>query len=120
MLGLAPLRPRSADGPACAGMRLPVHWAPMDDGLQEGRDTTAELRAHVRSGCDIVHGLPEYPGQFVVVSWTARMNSTEVTKVEAAPTLDEARRLVPAGMVRLDLHDSDHPTILEVWVEEAT
>lgn len=62
----------------------------------------------------------DYPDKFVVRAWTVYDgNPVPVpgAKVYTADTLEEARKFVPAGLVRFAKHPThDDPVIVETWL----
>ena len=61
----------------------------------------------------------DHPDQFVVRGWSITSDSEPIPDREAlviAPTLAEARAVVPPGLYRLPRFLLDDVAILEVWV----
>jgi hypothetical protein len=58
----------------------------------------------------------DYPGKFVVRRWSiADALEPELKPEGVVDTLEEARDLIPPGLVCLDRLPSDDPVIKEVW-----
>jgi hypothetical protein len=55
----------------------------------------------------------DYPDSFVVREWHY---NTPTMNVQTAPTLAEARQLIPFGLVRLHRSEGDDHTIVETWL----
>lgn len=67
----------------------------------------------------IHHGLPEYPGLFVVVRGavlSCGLLHQDDHPWAATFDLKAARNAIPAGMVQLHPAPGDAPSIVEVWV----
>lgn len=58
----------------------------------------------------------DHPNGFMVRAW--RVESKDPTPLEATrvDTLEEARQLIPAGMVKIPRDPSDDPVIVESWI----
>lgn len=56
----------------------------------------------------------DYPGKFVVRRFIG-MNAKKEPEV-VADTLDEARRVIPAGLICVPRLNGDDPVIYEVWI----
>ena len=65
----------------------------------------------------IYMGPTDFPGQWVVRRWlvTAGAVHPDARAVSCA-TLEEARRIVPAGLYNLGRYSDDDPAIYEVWI----
>lgn len=60
----------------------------------------------------------DYPEGFVVRAFHIVRGQTEPVPDPGAwhvPTLEQARKLIPEGMARLDRYPGDDPKIVEVW-----
>jgi hypothetical protein len=60
----------------------------------------------------------DYPhDEFVVRLFKAHATGVETGRVVGtALTLNEARRLIPPGLIRLPRFEGDQPAIVEVWL----
>jgi hypothetical protein len=58
----------------------------------------------------------EHPEHFVVRKWRVTKDGPwPSSHVQLASTLDDARAVVPAGLVCLARSGSDDPTVVETW-----
>lgn len=58
----------------------------------------------------------DHPDSFAVREWTIGNGTTTPGTVTLAPTLYEARLLVPAGKFPIGRDDTDDPKIVETWL----
>jgi hypothetical protein len=60
----------------------------------------------------------DFPHRYVVRRWSVAAGSAlaDDDPVAVVKTLDEARRCVPDGLVRLDRAEADQRQIVEVWL----
>lgn len=60
---------------------------------------------------------PEHPDMFAVLTWMGAFDGSLIRgDLQLAPTIEDARAMIPAGLIRMDPADSDHPAILETWL----
>lgn len=61
---------------------------------------------------------PDFPGRFVVREWFIGRSGEllALTLIGTAPSLIEARALIPVGMVNFRRSADDIPAVLEVWM----
>src|SRR5438105_15366888 len=72
----------------------------------------------------IYQNVKDYPGKFLVKRWNLTSATAEADKVRAresqlvsvVDSLEEARKLVPAGLHNLGRRDHDDPLIVEAWI----
>ena len=58
----------------------------------------------------------EHPGRFVVRPWYVVRGRSLPGTAHLAPSLEEARGLVPPGRVRVSRHEADDVSLVETWV----
>jgi hypothetical protein len=59
----------------------------------------------------------DYPDCFVVRKWEIAGEVGKPTNIfNTAPSLEEARKLVPPFFHQIDRHEADDPAIVEVWL----
>ncbi|HXJ60733.1 MAG TPA: hypothetical protein VNU68_29160 [Verrucomicrobiae bacterium] len=58
----------------------------------------------------------DYPRHFVVRRWTIGAGQERAHECQLADTLEEARKLVPPLLIRLDRQPNDDPVIVENWL----
>ena len=64
----------------------------------------------------VVYGHPrDYREGYVVRQWEVGPARVTPGQAQTAPTLEAARELVPAGLVRVPRAPDDDPAIVEVW-----
>jgi hypothetical protein len=67
----------------------------------------------------VVYNSPkDFPGKYVVREWTIVRGSDKpvaCADARAFETLEEARRGIPGGMVKIPRHPKDDVVIVEVW-----
>lgn len=66
-----------------------------------------------------VWAIYEPPGQdsFIVVVWRASRGTTSfVGTPRVVDTLDQARSLVPVGLIRMSRSPYDAPDLIETWI----
>jgi hypothetical protein len=64
--------------------------------------------------CWVIYDHPrDIPWAFVLRRW---VGETPDQTALAVPTLEDARALVPGGLVRIDRFPADDPAIVEVWL----
>lgn len=59
----------------------------------------------------------DMPGKFVVREWHIARGAPAplAGRAWSRSTLEQARELIPEGMIRLERQDDDDPVILETW-----
>lgn len=59
----------------------------------------------------------DFPEHFVVRRWTIRLHYAIPTQsYNLATSLEDARKFIPAGLVRTLPTPDDDPVIMEVWI----
>ena len=59
----------------------------------------------------------DYPNKFVVRKWIIEAGQISAGELlGAVDTLEEARRLIPSGLYRINRFDQDDPVLSEVWL----
>lgn len=58
----------------------------------------------------------DFPGKYVIRQFVIRVNGTRPLTGFVCDTIEQARSLVPDGMVRLMRTPQDHPSVVEVWI----
>ena len=59
----------------------------------------------------------DYPDYFVARKSVVGVNAVTMThEMFMADTLDELRKLLPAGLYRIHRYEQDDPMIVEVWL----
>lgn len=58
----------------------------------------------------------DFPDVFVVREWRVVGGRSQPGDALSAPTLEEARELVPLDCVKLARSDGDDPKIVETWI----
>jgi len=58
----------------------------------------------------------DYPDNYIVRRWVAKNGFTEPREAILTDTLDEARRVVPYGLYRMEPDPTDDTTIVETWI----
>jgi hypothetical protein len=58
----------------------------------------------------------DYPDGFVVREWLVTAGDVQAGTASTAASLEEARKLIPAGAERTDRAPSDDPKIVETWI----
>ena len=72
----------------------------------------------------IYQNVKDYPGKFPVKRWNLTSATAEADQVRAresqlvgvVDSLEEARKLIPAGLHNLGRRDHDDPLIVEAWI----
>ena len=72
----------------------------------------------------IYHNVKDYPGKFPVKRWNLKSATAEADQVRAresqlvgvVDSLEEARKLIPAGLHNLGRREHDDPIIVETWI----
>lgn len=65
----------------------------------------------------ICYKTSDYPGKYTVRKHLIFEGRTRPADfLVAFDTLEDARKVVPKGMTRLNRHPSDDPVILEIWI----
>lgn len=76
--------------------------------MSESNVSSANIRMYV------VYDHPsDYPNCFVVRLW--KNGQPTLTHI-LAESLEQARKMIPNGLVRIPRHVSDDPVIVETWV----
>jgi hypothetical protein len=79
--------------------------------------TKAGLRPDVRYAIQISLSWPTCSGRYVIYSLVAGLGEAKILAVHTAGTLEEARKYVAPGMVRVPLDDDERPTTVERWID---
>jgi hypothetical protein len=72
----------------------------------------------------IYQDVKDYPGKFLIKRWNLTSATAEVDQVRAresqlvgvVDSLEEARKLIPAGLHNLGRSQQDDPVIVETWI----
>ena len=70
----------------------------------------------------IYHNVKDYPGKFPVKRWNLKSATAEANQVHESQlvgvvdSLEEARKLIPAGLHNLGRREKDDPVIGETWI----
>jgi hypothetical protein len=68
----------------------------------------------------IYYNPKDYPGKYVVRRWAIQEGNPEPVPdkdpMAVVDGLSEARKAVPAGLVRIQPHPEDDPVIVESWI----
>jgi len=72
----------------------------------------------------IYHNVKDYPGKFPVKRWNLKSATAETNQLRAresqsvgvVDSLEEARKLIPAGLRNLGRREQDDPVIVEAWI----
>lgn len=65
----------------------------------------------------IYHSPSDFPDQFVMRKHVIRPGATTPTDdVVTADTLENIRKSIPDGLIRLERDECDDPVIVEVWI----
>lgn len=58
----------------------------------------------------------DYPEHFVVRRWTVEGSKEKAHECRLADSLEEARKLVPPFLTRMNRFPEDDPCIVETWI----